>query len=338
MRAYGSSFVLLAMLAGCSDQTRGLSGPPGQADDGSVDSAPAAADTAAVFEETGGRMDAANATGGVLGSGGVTGEGGAGAGGAVGAGGRGTIDAANATDSASASTGGQVSGTGASGGGGATGSTTTILIGTGGGAGGSIDAGDAERPGLDGGSGTGGTTSLLDLVPRSNSIPGWTIDPSNSVTAARVAAVARTLSEAEALIDGAAADFFTGPATPTMFAWQNYVNARLPSPGSEPGGSALSLYLLELPSAEQASAFYSSLRQAYLYVGAGWTDPTSPAIGIRSRIADTGDTWWINFCKGRYYAEVRMTPSYGPPPDYVPGDASQKQAALAFAAAVAARM
>jgi hypothetical protein len=46
----------------------------------------------------------------------------------------------------------------------------------------------------------------------------------------------------------------------------------------------------------------------------------------------------INFRKGNYYVEVRMTPSYGPAPDYVPGSASQKMAAMDFAAAVASKM
>jgi len=53
---------------------------------------------------------------------------------------------------------------------------------------------------------------------------------------------------------------------------------------------------------------------------------------------DSGTHWWINFCKGNYYVEVRMWPSYGPAPDYTPSDAAQKKAAMDFAVAVAAKM
>jgi len=78
--------------------------------------------------------------------------------------------------------------------------------------------------------------------------------------------------------------------------------------------------------------------QSNLYAGNTWTDPTSPVIGAKSRITDSGTDWLINFRKGNYYVEVRMTPSYGPAPDYVPGSASQKMAAMDFAAAVASKM
>jgi len=93
-----------------------------------------------------------------------------------------------------------------------------------------------------------------------------------------------------------------------------------------------------MPSAEQASGLYTSLRQSSLYAGSTWTEPTSPLLGSRSRITDSGTDWWINFCKGSYYVEVRLSPSYGPPPDYAPGDAAQKKAAMDFATVLAAKM
>jgi hypothetical protein len=335
MRSWKLWLSALAVLAACSDEKGGLPGPTELVPDAALDSKPTVEDSP-MATEIGGGADGASATGGVAGSGG-----GVGTGGALGTGGAGHVDAAAAIyDAGALASGGWLGGTGSSGGNwGMGGASTSATSGPGGGTGGIIGSGGAGgtaaggTPGLD-----GGALSLLDLVPRSNSVPGWTVDPSYPVTAGRIAAVATTQTETENLIDGAAEDFFAGPAMPTMFAWQNYVNASLPSPGSEPDGSRLSLYLLELPSAEEAIKLYLSLPQSTLYASNTWTDPTSPPIGTRSRVTDSGTDWWINFCKGYYYVEVRLTPSYGPAPDYAPGSATQKQAALDFAAAVAAKM
>jgi hypothetical protein len=183
------------------------------------------------------------------------------------------------------------------------------------------------------GGGGGGSPSINDIVPGDNAIAGWTIDPSNSKTAGVFAATATNATDTEALIDGAAADLFAPPATPTLFAWQNYVNANL----NAPTGATLKLYVLQMPDKTQAANLYTALLSAVLYSGS-WTDPTSPAIGDKSRIQDSGTDWWINFVKGSNYAEVRMTPSYGPAPDYTPGDATTKKAAMDFAVALAGRM
>jgi hypothetical protein len=193
-----------------------------------------------------------------------------------------------------------------------------------------------------GGGGTGGTVAkdILDLVPRSNDVSGWTVDPNNPTTASVVAKTATTEVAVEGLIDGAAADFFADPYAPSNFAWQNYANSTL---ADAPDGARVTLYIIELPSAEQASGLYASLREASLYtrkVGTpeDWQDPTTPLVGNGSRIQDTGDTWWINFHKGNYYVEVNMFPSAGPAPDYMPGNANTKAEAFAFAQAVAAKM
>ena len=182
-----------------------------------------------------------------------------------------------------------------------------------------------------------GATTVLDIVPRDNMVGGWTVDPANPVTAGRVAATARTLSEAEGLIDGASAGFFAAPYTPIVFAWQNYVSMAV-TDAPAPSGANLSLYILQMPSVAQASGLYASMLTGPLYSGRTWMAPSSPRVGTDSRIADTGDHWWINFYKGNYYVEISLSPSYGPAPDYTPSDPATKAAAFVFATAIAARI
>jgi hypothetical protein len=140
----------------------------------------------------------------------------------------------------------------------------------------------------------------------------------------------------EALVDGAAADFFTPPYEPKEFAWQNYVNSTLPA---APEDAYLSLYVLRMPSAEQARGLYAALLQGALYTRRLGTpddwQPTSPPVGTESRVQDTGSDWWINFHQDVFYVEVRLDPSCGPAPDYTPGNAATKAEALRFAQSVA---
>ncbi len=212
------------------------------------------------------------------------------------------------------------------GGGGSSGGTGGSISGTGGSGGGGAGGQNAD---------SGSAPSVLDLIPQDGAIAGWTVDPSNSKTAGKVAATATTEIDTEALIDGAAADFFAAPYTPTIFAWQNYVNANVTD---APDGAFVTLYILQMPTAQQASGLYTSLLGASLYVGKTWTEPSSTLVGTDSRIADTGDHWWINFYKGNYYVEVSLGPSAGPAPDFTPGDEATKAAAFAFATAVAAQL
>ena len=58
-----------------------------------------------------------------------------------------------------------------------------------------------------------------------------------------------------------------------------------------------------MPSAEQASSLYTALLQANLYVGNTWADPTSPVVGAKSRITDSGTDWWIR--RGAHDAFLR---------------------------------
>jgi hypothetical protein len=189
-------------------------------------------------------------------------------------------------------------------------------------------------------SGDGSTPkTALDLVPLDSAVSGWTVDPDNSKTAGKVAATATTEVDTEALIDGAAADFFADPYTPTTFAWQNYVSSTVTD---APSGATVVLYVLEMPSADQASGLYASLRSASLYTRKtgtpdDWQDATPP-VGTGSRIQNTGDTWWINFYQSNFYVEVNLTPSQGPPPDYEPGNANTKAEAFRFAQAIASRI
>jgi hypothetical protein len=177
--------------------------------------------------------------------------------------------------------------------------------------------------------------TALSLVPKTNEVPNWTVATDNDKTSGVVAATATTEKGVEDFIDGAAADFFNG-FTPVQFAWQNYVNTTLVS--AAPNGAAVALYILQMSDAAQASGLYASLASANLYVGKTWVDPSSPVIGSRSRIADTGDHWWINFYKGNFYVEVSLLSSQGPAPDYTPSLATTKAAAIEFAQAIAAKI
>jgi hypothetical protein len=100
------------------------------------------------------------------------------------------------------------------------------------------------------------------------------------------------------------------------------------------------MYILQMPSAEQASGLYSAVLKLTEYnarTNEGWT-ATSPAVGTESRIQDTNSAWWINFYQGVFYVEISLTPSAGPGPDYTPGNADTKKEAVRFAQAVASRI
>ncbi len=181
------------------------------------------------------------------------------------------------------------------------------------------------------------SSAFLNVFPQNNTVPGWTVDPNNSKTAGRVAATARTESDTENLIDGASAGFFAGANAPMTFAWQNYVNGTMPD-APAPNYATVSLYVMQMASAEEAYGLYTSLPTVPLYSGPTWSEPSSPLIGTDSRIADTGDHWWINFYKGNCYVEVSLSPSYGPAPDYTPEDTSTRAAAVTFSQAVASKM
>ena len=144
----------------------------------------------------------------------------------------------------------------------------------------------------------------------------------------KVAAIATTQTAAVDLIDGGADPFYNASFAPTVFAWQNYMNSTV----NPPDGYTLKLYVLLMPSAAQATALYDSLVDGThsLYSTNTWTD-MSPAIGDKSRITNSGTDWWINFRKGVYYCEVRLT--YAEKTDL----AGQKQTSD-FATAVALKM
>jgi hypothetical protein len=195
---------------------------------------------------------------------------------------------------------------------------------------------------------TGGAKDILEVFPRGGDVSGWTIDPNSSKTKDVVAKTATDQLATEALIDGASADFFADPFKPVVFGLQAYLNTTLASAPDDGSGVKLKLYVLQMPTAAQASSLYASLMTASLYSpwseaglsGDGrWIDPSSPVVGDHSRVVDAGDTWWINFYKGAYYAEIWLTPSYGPKStEYAQHDASLRAAAFAFAQAVAAKM
>lgn len=185
-----------------------------------------------------------------------------------------------------------------------------------------------------------GASSALEVVPASGAISGWTINPASTATAGKAAATATTEVDTEALIDGAAADFFAAPSTPKQFAWQEFVSSTVTD---APDGAKVTLYVLQMPSADQAKSLYTSLLKASLYsrkVGTtdDWKEPSSPLVGTDSRLQDTGDHWWINFYKGNFYVEVSLSPSAGPAPDFTPGDTATRDAAFSFAAEIAKKL
>lgn len=141
----------------------------------------------------------------------------------------------------------------------------------------------------------GSSSSIESLVPRSNDIPEWTVDPSQKLTASLVAAIGKDKDQAEALIDGSAAAFFTDPFT-AVLAWQNYIKN---------GVYTVDLHLWEMPTATQAKDIYSVLVTKYpLYSVNTWT-PLS-GLGDEGRICNTGTTWWINVYKGKYCIEINL--------------------------------
>ncbi len=184
--------------------------------------------------------------------------------------------------------------------------------------------------------GSGGTSSKdpVELVPRSDAVPGWTVDPANSRTANLVAATGRTELDVEGLIDGGAENYFEEPNIPKMFLWQNYVNATF---AAAPEGATVKLYIFEMPSSAQAKGIYTALLQKPNYAARTW-EATAPTVGTESRIQDTATQWWVNFYQGVFFVEVLLSPSFGPPPDYELGNAETKQEAVRFAQAISSKI
>jgi hypothetical protein len=187
----------------------------------------------------------------------------------------------------------------------------------------------------------------LDLVPQDNDVSGWTVDKANAKDPTERAMSATTYDQVVALIDGGAEDFFIAPNTPTLFLWQNYLNSTLPSappdPPDNPVGAKIKLYILQMPSVDQAKGLYTAILQQPNYTrkkgtSDDWQDPTTPLVGTASRIQDTGSAWWINFRKDVFYVQVSLSPSYGPPPDYAIHNDANKQEAFRFAQYIASKI
>jgi len=207
-------------------------------------------------------------------------------------------------------------------------------------------SGNGGSSGNGGGSGNGGssgsssTKSALDITPVDNTVSGWTIDRAANKNSNAAPMTGTTKAEVEAWIDGAATPFFLAPSTPTMFAWQNYTNPTLPA--AQPDVASISMYILQMPSVDQANGLYTAVLPLSEYARKAGTaedwKPTTPTIGDASRIEDDGSHWWINFHKGVFYVEIKLDPSTGPAPDYTASDPDTMKEAVRFAQAVADRM
>jgi len=131
------------------------------------------------------------------------------------------------------------------------------------------------------------STNPLDLVPLDNTVSGWTVDQEHSKTPGARAMTASNEQEAVNLIDGGAAPFFKAPFSPKTFIWKNYVNSSLPA-APPPMGAAVVIYILEMPTADQATGLYTALLDESEYAGQKGTpddwQPTSPLLGTESRI------------------------------------------------------
>ena len=208
-----------------------------------------------------------------------------------------------------------------------------VLLSCGGGSsGGSGGSGGSAGGGAGGTAGAGGTDVVSAIVPGDNKVRDWVRDPSEPKVANMVAAIATTKTAAVDLIDGGADPFYAS-TTPNVFAWQNYINTNFkPADGSS--GYLLKLYVLQMPSAAQATSLYTSLLDGTHSLYSSNANPwvtMSPAIGDEARIVNSLTDWWINFRKGVYYCEVRLTYSES-------SDAVGKQQTIDFATAVAANM
>jgi hypothetical protein len=206
--------------------------------------------------------------------------------------------------------------------------------GSGGGSGGSGGvlggSGGGGVQGGSGGTGVGGTEAVLAIVPGDGTITGWVRNPSEPKVANKAAAIATTVTEAVDLIDGGADPWYAPPYTPNVFAWQNYMNTTV----NPPDGYTVKMYILQMPTAAQATALYASLVDGTHSLYTSTPEPfaeMSPAVGDASRIVNSGIDWWINFRKGAYYCEIFL--GYAEKTDM-----AGKQQAIDFVTAIAAKM
>jgi hypothetical protein len=183
---------------------------------------------------------------------------------------------------------------------------------------------------------SGGAKTALQLAPGDDTVSGWKVDRASNKNGDAQPMKGATKKEVEGLIDGAASPFFIEPNIPNLFVWQNYLNSTLPA---APDGAEILMYILEMPTADKAAGLYSAVLSLSEYARKQGTaddwKTTDPVLGAESRIQDTSSQWWVNFHKGVFYVEVSMTPSSGPGPDYLPGNADTKKEAIRFAKAIA---
>lgn len=178
-----------------------------------------------------------------------------------------------------------------------------------------------------GSTGLGGIDAVRAIMPASNEVKDWVMDTSDTAMA-NGPATATTMKGAVDLVDGGADSWWSSTFTPNVFGWQNYKNAVV----NPPDGYTLKVYVLQMPSAAQATALHEAMmdgaHQLYTNPSVTWEDAS---VGDKARLANTLTDWWMNFRKGAYYCEMRL--NYSEKTDLV-----GKQQTIDFAKALAAKM
>jgi hypothetical protein len=140
-----------------------------------------------------------------------------------------------------------------------------------------------------GGSSSSSGPDIRSFFPADNEVSGWTKD------SAKPLQVGVGAGGATGLVDGAADPFIAQGLA--QLAMASYVK----------GIDALDLRVWQMNDAATATSVYAALLSNSLYAANTWVAcPTS--IGEACRIADTGNTWWVNTRKGAYHVEARISP------------------------------
>jgi len=153
---------------------------------------------------------------------------------------------------------------------------------------------------------------LTGYYPANGEVSGWNRDPANPIQVGVGAA------GATALVDGAA-DPFVALGLLQM-ATGGYLNTGA-------GETLSSVRIWQMPDAATAQSIYTGLLSNSLYAANTWA-ACGTTVGVACRLADTGNSWWLNTRKGDCYVEARISPK----------SAGSSADALAFLAALVSKI